>query len=224
MKRSLLAVVILVVLAVLLVKFAFTVRSIDVTGDRNCLNKESIEATSHILGKNIFLINTREVRENLKKENSCLDSVSLNKKLPSKLAIDVKAKVPVAKIDGTDLLASADGLVIKQQAQVPIPTIYLPGNIKAAQGARFTQNNILSALDITAALLKSDFTPSSVRIVGPEDIAVYSTNETVALFTTRMSTSGQVDSLQSILTKAKIDAAKIAKIDLRFDKPIIVFK
>ncbi len=224
MKRSLLAAVIFVVLVIVLFKFTFTIRYIEVTGDQSCLNKENIEATNNILGKNIFLINAREVQENLKKENSCLDSISLNKKLPSKLAVEVKAKVPVAKIDGTDLLATADGLVIKQQAQTTIPTIYLPGNIKASQDARFTQNNVLSALGITAALLKSDFTPASIRIVGPEDIAVYSTNETVALFTTRMSTSGQVDSLQSILTKAKIDAAKIAKIDLRFDKPIIIFK
>lgn len=224
MKRSLLAVVILVVLVALLAKFAFTVRTIDVTGDENCLNKENIQSKSDLLGKNIFLINGPQVEQNLKKENSCLQSLSLIRKLPSKLAVEVKAKVPVAKIDGTDLLATAGGEVIKQQVATNIPTIYLPGNVKVGQGTKFENSDILAALGITAALLKSDFTPASVRIVGPEDIAVYSTNETVALFTTRMPISGQVDSLQSIMTKAKIDAAKIAKLDLRFDKPIIVFK
>jgi cell division septal protein FtsQ len=224
MKRSLLVAFILVVFFALLAKWLFTVRSIDVRGDENCLNKENVEANSNLLGKNIFLINTQQIEKNLKGKNSCLESISLSRRLPSKLVVSVKAKVPVAKIDGTDLLATVSGEVIKQQVTTNIPTIYLPGNVKATQGTKLESSNILSALGITAALLKSDFNPSSVRIVGPEDIAVYSTNETVALFTTRMSTASQVDSLQSILTKAKIDASKIAKLDLRFDKPIIIFK
>lgn len=224
MKRSLLTAFILVAFLAILTKYVFTTRSIDVTGDENCVSGENVEATSHLLGKNIFLVNTTQVEENLKKENSCLESVSLGRKLPSKLVFSVKAKVPVAKIDGTDLLATADGLIIKQQVTTNIPTMYLPGNIKAQKGAKIEDSTVLSALGVTSALLKSDFTPASIRIIGSADIAVYSTNETVALFTTQMPAARQVDSLQSILTKAKIDASKIAKIDLRFDKPIIIFK
>lgn len=224
MKRSLLIAFVLIVVVAILAKFLFTVRAIDVTGDENCLNNENIKNSSQLLGKNIFLINFQQVQENLKKQNSCVESVSVSRKLPSKLSIAVKAKLPVAKIDGTDLLATAGGEVIKQQVTTSIPTIYLPGNVKAQQGTKLQDNETLFALNIASALLKSDFTPASIRIVGPVDIAVYSTNETVALFTTQMPVSSQVDSLQSILTKAKIDAAKIAKIDLRFDKPIIIFK
>lgn len=224
MKRSLLTAFILIAVLALLVKYVFTVRAIDVSGDQNCLSRESIEASSHLLGKNIFLINAQQVEQNLKKENSCLESISVSRKYPSKLQININAKVPVAKIDGTDLLTTAGGEVIKQQVTNSIPTIYLPGNVKANQGTKFQDTEVLFALSVAGALLKSDFTPASIRMVGPEDIAVYSTNETVAIFTTQTPASGQVDSLQSIMTKAKIDAAKIAKIDLRFDKPIIIAK
>jgi len=66
--------------------------------------------------------------------------------------------------------------------------------------------------------------PVNVRITGHDDVAIYNQQGQLAIFSSKKDKEEQVDSLQQVISKAKIDSAKIAKIDLRFDKPVLVFK
>ena len=105
-----------------------------------------------------------------------------------------------------------------------IPTIFLTQSQSAQTFGKITDKNTLSALNIAANLLKSDFTPQNIRVLDQGDVAVYGNYAIVAIFTQAKNTNLQLDSLQSILARSKIDAAKIAKIDLRFDNPIVIYK
>lgn len=222
MKRSLLTAVAVLAALVVIPTYVLTVKNIQINSAQDCLDKKFLE--SQYLGKNILFLNTSKIEGELKQKNSCLEEVTVSRSFPSTIQISAKSKVPVAKIDGTDLLATSDGLVIKKQLTTNIPTIYLQNPKEAKENTKLTDKPALIALEIAANLLKSDFTPSSIRLLDSSDIAVYSTGGIIALFTTQKAAAGQVDSLQSIMTKAKIDATKIEKIDLRFDKPVIVFK
>ena len=205
-----------------LAKFAFEVKTIDLKDQDSCLKQ--IDLKKEYIGKNLLLINPKKEQNSLKDKNSCVDGVAVERKFPITLQITVKSKVPVAKIDGTELLATSDGLLIKKQITANIPTIYLPNSKSLKENETLQDKTAIFALQISSGLLKSDFTPASIRLIGSNDIAVYSTSGIIALFTTNQSASDQVDSLQSIMTKAKIDASKIEKIDLRFNKPTVVFK
>ncbi len=222
MLRSLLIALALLIAAGVIFKYAFTVREVNLEDKEACLSRDSVR--NQYIGKNLLTVNAQKEEKAQKQKNSCVEGITVTRKFPGTLQISVKSKLPVAKIDGTDLLSTADGLVIKKQITANIPTIYLSNAKELKENSTITEPAAKFALEISSNLLKSDYTPASVRIMGGGDIAVYSTGGIIALFTTRKAASQQVDSLQSIMTKAKIDASKIEKLDLRFDKPTVVFK
>lgn len=81
--------------------------------------------------------------------------------------------------------------------------------------------NFVAAL--TTELTVSDFQVASVRVLDTRSIGVYTQQGAVAIFSTENDLKSQIDSLQIVLAKSKIDAAKIEKIDLRFDKPVVTY-
>jgi len=221
MKRSLLAIVAIFIAAAVIAKYALSVKDVRINDSDFCLNSDSVK--KQYTGQNLITISPRGEETTQKERNSCAEEIKITRQFPSTLQISVKSKIPVAKIDGTDLLAAADGFVIKKRVTTSTPTIYLANAKDLKENTTISDKNAVFALQLASGLLKSDFTPSSIRIVG-DDIAVYSTTGIIALFTNKASAAEQIDSLQSIVTKAKIDASKIEKIDLRFDKPTVVFK
>lgn len=142
------------------------------------------------------------------------------KKSPSAQIANVE---PSVQIEGTSLYLAENGQVL-DRASSKKPLLYLDKNIKLAAGQKVTDQQALFAAKIAAGLSRSDFTVASIRLLDSPDIAVYSPQDAIAVFSSNKDANLQIDSLQQVLAKAKIDATKISKIDLRFDKPVIVFK
>lgn len=131
--------------------------------------------------------------------------------------------VPSAQIAQTNLFITADGKVV-EGSFANLPQLFLPQGVQAQSGQTIQDQATISAAAIAADLLKSDFHATNVRILENEDIAVYDSAQTVAIFSSKKSTKLQVDSLQQVLAEARIGDAKVAKIDLRFEKPTITYK
>ncbi|KKS04034.1 MAG: hypothetical protein UU56_C0011G0028 [Candidatus Curtissbacteria bacterium GW2011_GWA2_41_24] len=60
--------------------------------------------------------------------------------------------------------------------------------------------------------------------MGNDEVVIYNQQGQLAIFSSKKDKEVQVDSLQQVISKAKIESAKIAKIDLRFDKPVISYR
>jgi len=60
-----------------------------------------------------------------------------------------------------------------------------------------------------------------IRLISPREIEVWLEDEVLILFNGEKDVGVQLDSLQLILSRAKIEGKTIKKIDLRFDKPVI---
>lgn len=84
--------------------------------------------------------------------------------------------------------------------------------------------NVPFAAMLAYELATSDFQVSNIRILDSETVSVYNPEDTVVIFTVKKDAKVQIDSLQKTLALAKMNATKIAKIDLRFDKPTITLK
>ncbi len=147
-------------------------------------------------------------------------NISLPKKSPPPQITNIE---PAVQIEGTNLYLAENGQVL-DRASSKKPLLYLDKNIKVQAGQKITDQQILFAVKIATGLTKSDFTAASIRLLDSRDIAVYSPQDAIAVFSSDKDANLQIDSLQQVLAKAKIDATKISKIDLRFDKPVIVFK
>ncbi len=192
--------------------------------ENNCLTSQSTDKDLNIIGNNIITLNSNALVKNIKEKYSCTDQAKIKKSYPNTIEIEILTKEPVAKIEGTKFTIRDDGYVGEQYNKKDLPKIFLPETIKAQFGTKITDSLVSFALKTTSELQKSDFTPTSIRILNPPDIAIYDSKGTIILFTQNKEAEIQVDSLQSVFAKAKIDPTKIAKIDLRFEKPVITTK
>ncbi len=222
MKIKTAALALILVLAAAISLVYFKVKTIEFDKTSACFNENS-QALTKLKNKNLIILSTGKEQETLAKSASCIKEVKIQKIYPSKLKLSVIFFQPVAKIDGSQFQVTGSGLVTEKTTD-SLPTIFIPAKVELGLGKTIEDPQVLFALNITEELEKSDFIPANIRILDAGDVAVYSTTEAVALFSSQLDGNFQVDSLQSILAKAKIDAAKIEKVDLRFAKPVLVYK
>lgn len=137
--------------------------------------------------------------------------------------VDLGPSVAVLKLAHTDLALSEDGLVIAATGS-NLPVLFLEQNKKVKIGQKINDQVVKFTIDLAKSLAKTDYTPVNVRILSSFEIAVYNSNGTIAIFSSQKPQEIQINSLQALLSQAKIDANKIAKVDLRFDKPIVTNK
>lgn len=177
-----------------------------------------------IVDRNILLFNSDNFTQELKPQFSCIDTLIIKKRYPSTVTVVITSQPPVANIEGTNYQISKNGVVWEKSSQNTLPVIFLPSEVSVNLDKNIEDKRVLTALDITSSLLKSDYVPKSIKFIANFDIVIYDANEIAVVFSSEKGTTEQVDSLQLMLSKAKIDEKKITKIDLRFDKPVISAK
>ena len=220
------------ILYVFLFSPVFKIKNIEFNA-KSCLSDQKQLEKYQVLGKNILIFKSGKLAQKLKNDFPCIDQIKITKALSTKLKIEITVQNLVAKIEGSNLAVTKDGTV-NQSTQTNLPTIFLPSETflpsvalakdGGKEGQKISDPTALFALQVVSQLQKSDFTPQNIRIVEGDDVAVYDTTGIIALFSSSKDAVFQVDSLQAILAKDKIDQAKIAKIDLRLEKPVIVYK
>ena len=190
-------------------QFKFRIKNIEISNE-NCIKKDELA----LYNKSIFLISQKSIEENVKSKFPCAQNLKVEKKLPSTVKLTVERQPAVARIASTVFSISVDGQVILG-SDPNLPQFFLPSEATLSATQKSDDPLVLFVLNIIQGLEKSDFHATNVRVISPTEIAVYDAKETVALFTNKKSAVTQVDSLQQVLAKAKIDDDKIAKIDLR---------
>lgn len=216
--KPLAAVIVAASLAAYLILTLFTVKNVSLS-PQSCIGENDLELT----GKFIWGIDPSSVEAALKERFACLDQAKIAKLYPAKLVVSVVTKIPSLAIADTNLGITPEGLVVTG-SQADLPQLFMPQAPQLIPGQKVIDGKILFAAGTTHLLSKTDFLPQTVRILADGDLAVYDKDDTVAIFSLKKEKEEQVDSLQQVLAAAKIDGAKIAKIDLRFDKPVVTFR
>ncbi|KKQ88312.1 MAG: hypothetical protein UT12_C0022G0003 [Candidatus Curtissbacteria bacterium GW2011_GWC2_38_9] len=217
------AVIILIIVFALFYSPLFKAQKIDISQNQDCLKAQDVfDALKN--SKNLFFISKGKLENTLKSQYSCIGNIEVGKKFPSKLEIKITVKEPVVKIEGTNFMLTDDGQVTEGISQKDNPIIFLPPEVKVVLGQKISDPTAIFAIQTTSKLLKSDFLPVNVRIVGNDEVVIYNQQGQLAIFSSKKDKEVQVDSLQQVISKAKIESAKIAKIDLRFDKPVISYR
>ncbi len=221
---KLLPALVFIVVLILLVFFlpVFKIKNLEISQNKDCLSSQDVISKNKLQGRNILLFNTSPLEAGLKQNYGCIDALKISKKYPSTLKLEVKVKGPVAKIADTNFTITEEGVVSQEPTNGP--SLFLGDRSHLKHGQKLNKPEVIFATRLAAVIVKSDFIASNLRILGPLTVAAYNREGVVVLFSPKKTAAEQVDSLQQILGKAKIDAIKIAKIDLRFEKPIIVYK
>lgn len=202
----------------------FEIKDVSFNDENECIEDPQGFASANLVGKSLIFFDPQKIANDIKAQFTCVDSISIDRKFPSSLEIDVKSQVPVAKIADSEFQITEGGLIINASDKYQVPTLFLPQGTSITQRTRIMDENVLKVLSIAKNLLKSDFNSSNIRILENNQIAIYSTSEMLVIFSSKKEAKGQVDTLQQILSEAKIDATKIEKIDMSFEKPVISYK
>lgn len=220
MKRSVkyTAPILILLLVILLTTFIFRVREIEIS-NTGCVSSNDLEANNKI----IFLINPENLASKLEKQYLCAQEIKIDKIYPQKLQVNIKIAKASVQIAQTSLAITPQGLIIEGSSE-KLPLLYPRQNLTISSGQKVADKAVVFSAQIAALLAKTDFATSAIRIIESDQIAAYNQNQTVVIFNINKDANIQLDSLQQVLAKAKISDEKISKIDLRFAKPVVVFK
>lgn len=219
LKKLIFIFAILLIPAIIIFSPLFKISRITIDQSKNCLSEE--EVINNLNNHNLIFNNSEKLKGAISTK-TCIKSINVKKAYPQELKISLEITKAVAKLEDNTNQLNEDGDVEKL-INSNLPTYYDTKLVALKIGQRIDDPQILKSLKIASALASSDFQSTSLRFVD-DDFVAYNPQGTVAVFSLEKDANFQVDSLQQVLAKTKIDATKIAKIDLRFDKPVVLFK
>ncbi len=125
--------------------------------------------------------------------------------------------------------ASADFFIVDQEgvvfkkigASLDLPLIFTKEFDQLKMGQKVDDDELIQAITLVSLLTKIDIKPEIAR-VSKEEIVVFLKEGPEVVFSSQKEPAAQVGSLQLILSRTKIEGKRLKRIDLRFDKPVIV--
>ena len=250
----------------------FRISNIVLTPSNNCIGNEDLQKNILQGQQNIFFIDDQHLSEQIKKKYLCVKSVTVQKKLPSTLSINVTPRIPALIVDqlrqkdaplvhlifdkkeGTasasisalqipqlnfDVVASSisgqfvvdtDGVIFDHTtpAQVPIVVSFLEN---AQLGGSIDPKFVKNIQEILQKLTQMGFTIDSTKIAEDRFLLINSQHPIGSLkdqklrlvFDVDNDSLRQIASLQLILQKTTMDSKRIESVDVRFEKPVVVY-
>jgi len=177
-------------------------------------------------GKNILFLSSSNLSGQIKQNHPELLQVQIDKQLPHDLLVEIQVRRAVVAISSQGeefYLADEDGVLLEKMNQPPdLPMILVADKISRDVGGRIQEEIILKEIQILHESQLRLLEPKSAQAVSERVIEVWFNDDLQALFSVQKDIDVQLDSLQFILERTKIEGEKPKRIDLRFDKPVIV--
>lgn len=159
----LLAVAVMCVGVVLVFSLFFKINTITVSGDRVYSDKMVIENSEIVTGKNLFRVNEKQVSERLSQELPYIKEITIERKLPDTLIINVTATREAAAVTTAKgfVLLDETGKVLDKNASILKENVAVVKGVKLSEyeeGARasFTNEKKTEALlELLEAIRKS---------------------------------------------------------------------
>lgn len=187
--------------------------------DQPCQTDWWFKVNGLVLGKNIISLSPQKTEELIKEELPGIDQVEIKKKLPDKLIVYLTKRKPIAVVEVNSDYYQVDyqGIILAKLDQpTDLPLI-------VCSNRQFESPVILSSLDFLYQLLISGIEARRLEITDSRELTVFLKTGPKVLISLDKNIKEQVDSLQLILERAKIEGKQIELIDLRFDKPVISY-
>jgi hypothetical protein len=198
------------------------------------------------LKRNIIFFPRQLVTNKIKENYPQVHLVKIKKRLPNKLSFDLTSRKPIAvlskelfpepeatlsaqiespKFSSTGLyyLLDEEGVVTqKLNENQNLPLILIKEDPQFKIGEKVNSQEIKKTIEILVGMKLRLLEPKVSRVISFREIEIWLGNETLAIFNGQKDVGVQLDSLQFIFSRSKIEGKQVKKIDLRFDKPLIV--
>jgi len=224
----------------------FTVRKITCRWEKDsCPPEIWNELTSLAFGKNLIFLKKEEIRKKFLNTHHIVKNLKIKKVLPNKLVFELEKRKEVAvlgfelKLEEKETTSSGkpvfettkdfflvdeEGVVIKKENDPLLPLILLSEQLILNVGQQVPQREIVEAIKFLTTLRLNLLEPKIAKITSPYSLTVWLKDGEEVVFSLKKEIQVQVDSLQFILSRSKIEGKEIKKIDLRFDKPVVSYE
>ena len=127
----------------------------------------------------------------------------------------IKEPVAVIAFEEDFYLVDEDGVVLERTQKTNLPVI---------SGSRLEDERIKKAIGILLAFQLNLWEPKEIHLASESYLEIGFKDNLEVLFSLQKEAQIQLDSLQLIFSRAKIEGRNIKKIDLRFDKPVVSYE
>lgn len=183
-----------------------------------------MKINSMVLGKNLIFLSPQKLSQEIQNELIVVKEVKLEKKLPRRLIIYLGKRKPIAVVEAKGEYWEVDyqGVVLAKPSQpTDLPLVVSEELSLSADNRRIESSPVLASLDCLYRLLFKSIEVRRLEITSSQKLTLYLKTGPEVLISLERDLQPQVDSLQLIYERAKIEGRQIKKIDLRFDKPVI---
>lgn len=206
----------------------FSVRHILV--QKNNLNKKiALNGLSVLQRQNILILSTDRVRKEIIERNPWVRNTTVSKLLPDTLQVKIDLYNPFAYLKSNEgyFLLSDDARILAKQKflsnLLPVISYYQQFDYQSLSSGEFLrQKDILTTLSFLEKLKEMNIQINSIDI-GSSHMLVFNSDGKIIIFTTEKSQERQRYELEIIVRQTKIDGKDFKSLDLRFDKPVIIF-
>jgi hypothetical protein len=213
----------------------------------NCNAEIASKVRDLSLGQHLLFFPRQLVSDKIKENYPQVHFVKIKKRLPDKLSFELTSRNPVAalarelfsepgatlsgelknpkfSLTGTYYLIDQEGIVIqKVDANPNLPLILVKNDLQTKVGEKIAQEEVQKTIEILMGMKLRLLEPKVSRPVSFREIEIWLENEILVLFDGQKDIGVQLDSLQFIYSRSKIEGKQIKKIDLRFDKPVVLY-
>lgn len=215
--------------------------------DQDCPAEIWNKITDLSLRKNIIFFPRQLVKAKILEDYSEIDYLKIKKKLPQTLLFELKSRKPVIalgielpidqeatpsseikkpefSLTGNFYLIDKKGVVVRKGNQSQnLPLILIKNDPNLKVGDQLSQEEIKKVMEILLEIRMHLLEPKIAKVGSLRKIEIWLKDETLVLMSAKKPIDSQLDSLQLIHSRAKIEGKQVKKIDLRFDKPVIVY-
>lgn len=180
---------------------------------------------SQLKGKNWLFASPSDLSAKLKKDNPVAASIIVRRKFPKTLVVEVVSRQPgliVATPQGR-YLSDKEGVVLgvaDTELFLPVFTSFSDEKLSPGDSARDPLT--LFAAELVTECQYRLLRPYKAKVFGRWSVEVTFKEGFTAVFSSHRDLVFQLDSLQFILNRTKIEGKLPERVDLRFDKPVIV--
>ncbi|OGG18030.1 hypothetical protein A3D78_00850 [Candidatus Gottesmanbacteria bacterium RIFCSPHIGHO2_02_FULL_39_14] len=188
-------------------------------------SNNKVSGLSVFNGTNLLFLNSEKIINLILAKNIYLKNVKLTKKFPGVLFLELTWRQPVARLMSYDkpLFIDAEGFPAENNTSVDtFPQIYLSS---VTLSGKTPDWRLLKAISLINELHKGDLFLSRVNFVdNNSEINVLIDDSVEVLLPYNFDPLSTGASLQTIISRFRIEGKFISKIDFRFEKPLVILK
>lgn len=193
-----------------------------------CPSEIWLDLVSLTIGRNIFFLSSQSLVSQIKKDNPLFKEVKVSKNLPNQVSFDLEKREPQVAIKGLGqelLVVDDEGYLLTRTKTSDLPLLIVNDLLDFEIGEPLGKEEIIWSISLFKGLKLRLFEPKSVRIITPRQIETeLAANGPLVIFSSQKELDFQLDSLQLIFSRAKIEGKDLKRLDLRFDKPVVVYE